>query len=120
MKKLMFLVVATANLALAALAQNTFIDTVTIRAPRPNASEAGPTPGLFEILRSGPTNYALRVFYQISGSASNGADYATIATGAVIPEGSRSVSIPVNPIDDAVVEGDETVVVQIVDSPLLC
>src|SRR5439155_22561487 len=95
-------------------------DTVTVTAPDPNASEAGPDPGLFEIRRSGPTNYALSVFYQVSGTASNGIDYQSLSGPVVIPQGSLTAWIVVAPIDDAVVEGPETVVLEIAPSPLLC
>src|SRR2546425_2796655 len=97
-------------------AQTPFIDTVTITAPDPRASEAGPDPGLFEIRRSGPTNFALSVFYRVGGTASNGVDYEKIPEAVVIPQGSVTASIPVKPVDDALVEGPETVVLQIVPS----
>jgi len=102
------------------LAQNAFIDTVTITAPDPNASEAGPDSGLFEIRRTGPTNFGLAVFFRVGGTASNGVDYQTIPAFVVIPAGSLTTSIPVQPIDDKLVEGTETVVLQIVPSLLLC
>src|SRR5438477_7831065 len=101
-------------------AQNSFIDTVTITAPDPDASETGPDPGRFEIRRTGPTNFGLAVFYRISGTASNGVDYEQIPNAISIPQGSLSVSIPIKPIDDALAEGNETVVLQIVPSPLEC
>src|SRR5438477_119156 len=101
-------------------AQNSFIDTVTITAPDPDASETGPDPGRFEIRRTGPTNFGLVVFYRISGTASNGVDYEQIPNAISIPQGSLSVSIPIKPIDDALAEGNETVVLQIVPSPLEC
>src|SRR5260221_88333 len=101
-------------------AQNAVIDTVTITAPDPDASEAGPDPGLFEIRRTGPTNFGLAVFYRVGGTASNGVDYQAIPAYALIPAGSLTTSIPVQPIDDTLVEGAETVVLQIVPSLLLC
>jgi len=101
-------------------AQVDLIDTVTITAPSPAASEAGPDPGLFEIRRSGPTNFGLAVFYRVSGTASNGLDYETLPGAVVIAPGSLAALVPVKPIDDALVEGPETVVLQIVPSLLLC
>ena len=120
MKKTALLLFAATSLLTASVAQNTTIDTVTITAPDPNASEAGPDPGLFEIQRSGPTNFGLAVFFRVSGTASNGLDYELLPTSVVIPAGSLTASIPVKPIDDILVEGAETVVLQIVPSPLLC
>src|SRR5260221_12174019 len=101
-------------------AQNAVIDTVTITAPDSDSSEAGPEPGLFEIRRSGPTNFGLAVFYRVGGTASNGVDYQAIPGSVFIAAGSLSTSIPVLPIDDTLVEGPETVVLQIVPSLLLC
>src|SRR5439155_15223233 len=97
-----------------------FIDTVTITAPDPNASETGPDPGRFEIRRSGPTNFSLAVFYRIGGTASNGVDYEQIPNAVSIPAGQFTVSVRIKPIHDVLVEGNETVVLQIVPSPLLC
>ncbi len=101
-------------------AQNTTIDTVTVTAPSPAASEAGPDAGLFEIRRSGPTNFGLAVFFRVSGTASNGVDYEKIPDAVAIPAGSLTALVPVQPIDDTLVEGAETVILQIVPSPLLC
>src|SRR2546430_1621043 len=120
MRKSALTMLALMTLVSFSFAQSTFIDTVTITAPDPSASETGPDPGLFEIRRSGPTNYSLSVFYRFGGTASNGVDYEGISQSAVIPQGSFTVSIPVKPMDDTLVEGPETVILQIVDSPLLC
>ncbi len=67
MKKTAVMLVAAISLVTSSIAQITTIDTVTITAPDPNASEAGPDPGLFEIQRSGPTNFGLAVFVRVSG-----------------------------------------------------
>src|SRR5260221_12339265 len=64
--------------------QDASIDTVTVTAPDPSASEDGPDPGVFEIQRTGPTNFSLSVFYKLGGSASNGVDYETISSIATI------------------------------------
>src|SRR5882757_2755220 len=100
MKKSAFTMLALMTLVSFSFAQSTFIDTVIVTAPDPNASEAGPDPGMFEIRRSGPTNYSLSVFFRLSGSASNGVDYEGITESVVIPQGSFTASIPVKPIDD--------------------
>src|SRR5712691_10085503 len=118
MKKTALMLVAAMSLLASSVAQITTIDTVTITVPDPNASEAGPDPGLFEIQRSGPTNFGLAVFFRVSGSASNGVDYEPLTNPVVIPAGSLTASIPVKPIDDRLVEGPETVVLQIVPSLL--
>src|SRR6266853_1847883 len=108
MDKTALVILALTSLLPSALAQSTYIDTVTITAPDASASETGPDPGRFEIRRSGPTNYSLSVFYRVGGTASNGVDYEGIGSSVVIPEGSLTATIPVKPIDDTNVEGPET------------
>ena len=97
-------------------------DTITIVASDGVASETGPDPGLFIIQRQrqGPTDYAITVFYEISGTASNGVDYESIASTVRIEAGSVFAAIPINPIPDNLIEGNETVRLRILPSPLLC
>lgn len=83
---------------------------VTIAAGDPNAAEAGVDPGVFTVSRTGGTSAALTVNYLIDGSAANGADFASISGSIQIPAGSASATIIVSPVDDAAVEGAETVV----------
>ncbi|RMG80941.1 MAG: hypothetical protein D6714_13790, partial [Bacteroidetes bacterium] len=47
--------------------------------------------------------------YQIIGTATNGVDYATIPTDLFIPAGDTSVSILLSAFDDSIVEGMETI-----------
>jgi hypothetical protein len=49
------------------------------------------------------------VNYSVDGSASPGADYATLGGTVSIPVGSSSASIQVTPVADDLIEGDETV-----------
>jgi hypothetical protein len=64
--------------------------------------------------RSGPTNADLTVLYHISGSASNGVDYGKLTGQVTIPAGSRSADIAIDPLEDDLVEGTETVRVTLV------
>ena len=83
---------------------------VSITANDPTATEAGPTTGQFTITRSGGSNVAsLAVNFSINGSAINGTDYASITSPVTIPAGSASATVTVTPVDDSLVEGDETV-----------
>ena len=68
----------------------------------------------FLVRRTGPTNAPLTVHYAIGGTASNGVDYAAIATSVTIPTGERSARIHIIPLDDTVVECPETVVLGLV------
>jgi len=92
---------------------------VTIVATDPFASETGPDPGTFEVRRSAGTNSPVLVFYAIGGTAINGLDYQMISNTVLIPAGAWSSSITITPIDDKLVEGNETVVLRLFPSPLL-
>jgi large repetitive protein len=83
---------------------------VTVVASDPNASERGPDPGSFTVSRTGDTGTALTVNFTVGGTATSGTDYEALGTAVTIPAGARSAQLPVKPIDDAVVEDDETVV----------
>jgi Concanavalin A-like lectin/glucanases superfamily/Calx-beta domain len=84
--------------------------TVSVVATDPSASEVGPDSGTFTISRSGADlSASLTVRFDISGDASPGADYLSIDTQVVIPAGQNSAPLVVTPIPDALVEGTETV-----------
>jgi Calx-beta domain len=55
----------------------------------------------------------LTVHFTITGTATNGADYTTIPTSVMIPAGQLSVTVTVSPIDDLLVEPEETVVLRL-------
>ena len=90
---------------------------VTIVASDAAASELGPDPGTFTILRTGGTEAAMVVSYTVSGSAGNGVDYQQIPTYVTIPAGAASAIITIAPIDDTLLEGDETVVLTLQGGP---
>jgi len=107
-----------------AAAQVTTIPTVVISATDPHASESGDT-GTFTVayrlpLDTPPPNFSLVVFYQVSGTASNGVDYEKLSGSVTIPAFGFGATITVTPIDDSEIEGDETVVLQLTGSPLAC
>ncbi len=81
------------------------------------AAEPGTDTGEFTFTRFGTTNGALQIFYKISGTASNGLDYAAISNSIVIPAGSLSVKLPIVPLDDTLVEGTETVTLSLLGDP---
>ncbi len=94
------------------------VPTVTIAATIPTAAETGPVAGQFTITRGGDTSGALTVTYAISGTATNGTDYASIPASVTIPIGASSATIAVTPIPDNLAEGPETVVVSLTGDPL--
>lgn len=95
---------------------------VTIRATDPVATEPNPIAdhidtATFTIHRRGPTNETLRVFYRIGGTASNGVDYVELPHSAEIAAGERTADILVQPLDDTLIEGTESVVIQLIEPP---
>ncbi len=94
---------------------------VNIEATDPKASEIAVVPpglgmpqridpGTFTVWRCGNTTDPLEVHYRIGGTAQNGVDYIEIPNVVTIPAGSCFTTIQIWPIDDAEVEGTETVV----------
>lgn len=82
---------------------------ITIQATDSNAAESGLDPGRFTILRPGTTtNEPIAVNYRISGTASNGLDYQSIASPLTIPAGATNADITITPFDDIIIEGPET------------
>jgi hypothetical protein len=71
----------------------------------------------FKISRTGSTSEALTVNLTWSGTASNGVDYASPPETVVIPAGQSEVIVTVTPIDDAVAELTETVILNLGVSP---
>ena len=87
------------------------LPTVTISATDATATEAGPTTGTFTVSRTGSTAAALTVNYTVSGTATSGSDYVALTASVTIPSGSATATITVTPMDDSLVESDETVIV---------
>ncbi len=93
------------------------VPTVAIAAIDANAAETGTDPGIFRITRTGDTTNALSVSYTVAGQASNGTDYTPNLTGtATISAGQSFVDITITPVDDALVEGNETVTLTLASS----
>lgn len=65
--------------------------------------------GTFTLTISQPQPVDLYVPLSINGSAINGVDYTAIPTTVVIPAGQTSVTIPLNPLADGIVENVESV-----------
>ena len=85
--------------------------TATITAIDNTATEAGTTTGTFRVSRTGSTSGALTVYYAVSGTATSGSDYNSLSGSVTIASGSSTGTITVTPINDTVVEGNETVIV---------
>lgn len=76
-----------------------------------NGTEGG-SDGAFaiDIVRFSGHNEAVTVNYAISGSATATSDYTPLSGSVVIPANENSVSIPMDIVDDSLVEGGEQVV----------
>ena len=85
---------------------------VTIAATDASAAEAVTNPGTFRIVRTGSTAAPLTVNYTIATGAgqANSADYTPALTGtATIAAGQSFVNITITPVEDMLIEGNETV-----------
>jgi hypothetical protein len=92
------------------------LPTVTITASDATATEAAGNPGVFTITRSGSTTAALTVNFMVSGTATNGGDYASIGTSLSIPAGAVSATVNVTPLEDTSVESSESVTLTLASS----
>jgi len=91
--------------------------TVTISPTDDVARETGSSSGMFTVSRVGSLAANLVVNYAVAGTAINGVDYNTLSGSVTIPAGRTSATITVTPVDDALVEGDETIVISLTSSP---
>jgi len=82
---------------------------VDIYADTPDAYELGPVPGSFTLVRDGDTN-EMTVYLAISGTASNSVDYVELTNVVTFGAGSNTVTLPVLPLLDDRIEGDESVI----------
>ncbi len=90
--------------------------TITITATDAHASESGDT-ATFTLTRTGDLTQVLTVNYSVSGTATNGVDYATLSGSAHFAAGQSELILTVVPIQDELWEGDETVIVTLTPSP---
>ncbi len=87
---------------------------VTVSVPTPNAGE-GTGNGTIRINLSAPVAGApLTIDYQVSGTATNGTDYATLSGSVTLGIGASAANLSIQPVNDAFVEGAETVTVTVV------
>ena len=93
---------------------------VTISATDANAGETltgqTPNPGQFTLTRIGNLASASTVNYTVSGTATNGIDYNSLNGIATFTANSSTTTININPLDDSGFEGNETVVLTLVNN----
>lgn len=78
-----------------------------------DAAESGPTPGMLTLTYSYALQTDTTVNIAVAGTATSGDDYAPLPATVTMPAGQTSVPISVTPVDDNVIDADETVAVQI-------
>lgn len=95
---------------------------VSIHTSIPETTEPAPNirvmPAAFQLRRTGDTKTPLTVFLRYEGSASPGADYERLPETVTFGEGTASMELLVQPMEDADLEGLETVVATLFDPPL--
>lgn len=89
------------------------LPTVTISATDILGKEAGLDPASFTVSRTGSTTSDLTVQYKINGTAGPNIDYVALSGNVTIPAGASTALIVVTPIDDTLLESNETIVVTI-------
>ncbi|MFM6419320.1 MAG: Calx-beta domain-containing protein, partial [Planktothrix sp.] len=97
--------------------QTTTKPTVSLSVTDASAAEttSGQTanPGRFTVTRTGITTNPLTVYYTTGGTAIKGTDYQNLLGSVTIPAGLTTATIPINVIDDTLVEGSETAIVNL-------
>jgi hypothetical protein len=68
---------------------------------------------VFTLTRTGSTAAALPVSFVLTGTARNGTDYFGVALSATIGAGVSSTTVSVLPFDAAILEGDQTVILNL-------
>jgi len=94
---------------------------VSIEATRAETTEPSLTsriaPAVFTLYRTGPLDGPLEVFLKNEGTATPEADYNALPESVLFERGASKVEITVVPVDDDLVELEETVVAHIVEPP---
>ncbi|HVG10757.1 MAG TPA: Calx-beta domain-containing protein [Thermoanaerobaculia bacterium] len=86
---------------------------VTIEAADPAASEVGPDGGSFTISVSPSPASDLLVRYEVTGTATNGEDFAALSGELTVPAGISSVDLDVTVLSDSRLEPSETVILSL-------
>jgi hypothetical protein len=89
---------------------------VSVQATMPLASEPGNNPATFTFSRAGNTNSTATVTFNISGTATNGVDYALITNTITFSAGQTSSNIIITPVSEPAATGYKTVVLSLPES----
>ena len=98
----------------------TIIATDPVASERRPAADALADPAQCKVSRVGDDlSQPLTVHYRVGGTASNGVDYRALSGAVIIPANAMSAPIDVEPLDDNLIEGAESVIVMLVQPPCL-
>jgi GH35 family endo-1,4-beta-xylanase len=90
---------------------------VRIYADTGAAVEGEDNVGRFTVVRSGPANTPITVAYTVSGSATPGSDFVPLSGSVTFAAGQTSAVLVVSGAADALLEGTESVTVELQDGP---
>jgi Calx-beta domain-containing protein len=99
------------NVRVANLATETSPPVLSIESTDTAASEPGADTAQITVSRTGDTSSPLTIPLRITGTASNGVDYATLANSVTLPAGVASTNVTVTPLNDSIGEATETITV---------
>ena len=83
---------------------------VTVTAVKPKAAEKGEEAGLVRFTLDRPADREMQIGYRLGGTATAG-DFSLPEGRALIPAGKTAAELTIKPIDDTLVEADETCIV---------
>ncbi|WP_369751913.1 Calx-beta domain-containing protein [Microcystis sp. T1-4] len=83
---------------------------MTLAVSPASVTEDGTANLVYTFTRTGVTTDALTVNYTVSGTATNGTDYASIPTSVTFAAGSATATVIVDPTADTTIESNETVI----------
>ena len=92
---------------------NDDVPTATIAVSPATVAEDGAPNLVYTVTLSQAPSSSVSINYTVGGTATNGTDYATIASPLVIAAGSTSGTVTVNPTADATIEADETAILSL-------
>ena len=86
---------------------------VTVNAADSLAFEAGRERAVFRFNRGGNLTQPLTVSYATSGTATSGSDFNALSGTVTFPANENTVYLPMIPVDDSLVEAQETVTIRL-------
>lgn len=89
---------------------------VTVRATQPLAYEPGNHAGVFTISRGENTNSAVTVAFSLSGTATNGVDYAAAPTSVTLAAGQSETNITITPVAEPAATRYKTVELELTEA----